>query len=529
MEYDFIIVGGGHNGLVAGAYLARGGARVLLLEKCTYLGGLAATQPYISHAPRHLLSQGAIDTVFIKTTSIVRDLKLRENGLSLIDVDPGYGWVDPDGNTLCIFNDASRTAADIKRFSANDGRSYLNLQEALSRIIKLQLPLFRKSAGALGLMDLARIAMRVTGDREVRRVLGRLVSCSAHEAIAATFECDPLRSLLAYWCEIAGPADVDGSGLNLASLNIIHQLGCSRPQGGMGGLIASLENSFVREGGAVRVGAEVDQVLVIAGRACGVRLVDGSELVAKYGVLTNCAPQVLYTRLLDPQRQSANSRTRVPFIPANAGNMCPFKVDVATASSLKFGKAQVLRNAIDRVDLGATSLMTGSFADHLEHSAALRKGRMGNDPPIWMTVLSHSDRSLAPDGQSVAYLYTSTPALPEGGWESNTDGIVANVMREASRYLDGLDSELGRFVTTPADFERMYGAPRGCIYHVDMSPTRMMLNRPAVGMGGSRSEIGGLYLAGSGSHPGGGVFGMPGKLAAEVALEDKRDPTARRA
>lgn len=518
MEYDYVVIGGGHNGLVAANYLARAGASVVVVEQRPYLGGMAASYPHVAAAPHHQLSQGAIDAVFIKTTPIIEELGLKQHGLSLIDIDAGYGWTDTDGETLCIFNDVARTAQDIARFSTADARRYVDLQHAFNNMLKLQMPLFGKAASAIGTLDLIKAALRVIGDRSTRQALARLLTCSAHEAIAANFECDPLRSLYAYWCEIAGPGDVDCSGLNLASLAVIHQFGCTRPVGSMGGLINALERSLKSQGGTVEIGAGVAQIIVDGKRARGVRLLDGSEIHARRGVLASCAPQLIYSRLLAPEHQSENSRARVPFMPANANNMCPFKVDMAVGGRLRFGKAQHKRDALDGFDIGATSLMTGSFDDHLEHAAALCMGKMGRRPPTWMTVLSHADRSIAPEGQDVAYLYTSTPALPEGGWGAQAGRIADDLVKDASRYLDGLDAEIGRCVTTPADFEQQYSTPRGCLYHVDMLPSRMMTNRPAIGMSGIKTEVAGLYLAGSGSHPGGGVFGMPGRLAAQAAL-----------
>lgn len=519
---DFIVVGGGHNGLVAANYLARGGASVCVLEQRPYLGGMAASHAHIPAAPRHLLSKGAIDAVFIKTTGILDDLALAGQGLRLIPIDPGYGWLGDDGETLGIFSSAERTANDISRFSAADAKTYLDLQHAFSVMLNLQAPLFAKAATAIGPLDLAKAALRVIGDRESRRVLGRLASASAYEAIAASFGSDPLRSLFAYWTEIACPADIDGSGIYLASLSLIHRYGCSRPQGGMGGLIDALEQTLHRRGGNIAVGTEVERIVVEQGRASAVRLRDGRSIDARRGVLASCAPQRLYGQLLDARLIADNSRARLPFMPANSSNMCPFKLDMALSVRPQFGKAQALRTARDGLDVGATSWMTGSFADHLDHAAALRRGEMGRRPPIWMTVLSHADASLAPEQQGVAYLYSSAPMTPAAGWDHEGPRLAQALLMQAQQHLDGLQQEIGRCITTPADFERQYGTPRGCLYHVDMLPTRLALARPAVGMGGSRSEIAHLYLAGSGSHPGGGVFGMPGKLAAEAALIDTR-------
>lgn len=519
MQYDYVVIGGGHNGLVAANYLAKAGASVIVLEQRPYLGGMAASFAHVADAPHHRLSQGAIDAVFIKTTRVIEDLQLTSHGLSLIDIAAGYGWTDSDGATLCIFNDIARTAKDIARFSVADAKRYVDLQNAFATLLKLQLPLFRKAAADIGTFDLIKAAVRVIGDRDTRRALLQLAGCSAHEAIATNFESDALRSLYAYWCEIAGPADVDGSGLGLASLAVVHHVGCARPRGSMGGLIDALQRSVISRGGHVQANTAVANIVVEGKRARGVRLADGTEIHARRGVLASVAPQVIYGNLLAAEYQNDNSRSRVPFLPANTNNMCPFKVDMAIGGPLRFGKAQRQRDAYDGFDVGATSLVTGSFDDHVEHAAALRRGQSGRRPPTWMTVLSHADASIAPEGQSVAYLYTSVPMNPNGGSSQHGSLIAQKLVDDASHYLDGLDNEIGRCVTTPADFESQYSTPQGCLYHVDMVPTRMMSNRPAAGMGNIETEVPGLYLAGSGSHPGGGVFGMPGYLAAQCALK----------
>jgi phytoene dehydrogenase-like protein len=249
---------------------------------------------------------------------------------------------------------------------------------------------------------------------------------------------------------------------------------------------------------------------------------DGSEVLAAKGVIATCAPQVVYGRLLEKDHQTANSKARLPFIPANVSNMCPFKVDMAVGGPVGFTKAQQKRNQLDGVDIGAASMVTGTLEDHIQHAAALRAGTVGAKPAIWMTVLSHADNSIAPEGESVVYLYTSVPWEPDGGWPAQAQQFSDRLVGRAAQYLDGLSSEIGRHITTPLDFDQQYGTPRGCLYHVDMLPARLGSNRPAAGMGGSQTEISGLYLAGSGSHPSGGVFGMPGKLGAMQAIRDAK-------
>ena len=522
-DCDYVVVGGGHNGLVAANYLAKTGRSVVVLEQRPYLGGMAATQAHVAAAPHHLLSKGAIDSIFMKTTQIAAELQLAQHGLNVIDVDPGYGWINEEGDTLCLFTSAEKTALNIARFSKKDASNYLELTNAFYKILGLQRRFFGKAITEAGAADLIKVALTLTGDRKTRKLLWRLASVSAHEAIAETFESEALRGLYAYWCAIACPPDVDGGGIFLSSLALIHQVGCSRPQRGMGGLIAALEHSLLSRGGVIRCNAAVAEILVDDRRAQGVRLDDGNEIMVARGVLTSCAPQVTYGRLLKPEALSANIRTRLNHMPANLSNMCPFKVDMAIGGPSLFAKAQQRRKQIDGADIAGTSFMTGTLAEHMDHAAALRVGRMGSKPPIWMTVLSAVDPSIAPEGQSVAYLYGSVPWEPEGGWSTQAGIFADQLVRDASRYLDGLSAEIGRCVTTPYDFEQQYAVPRGCIYHVDMLPTRLGPNRPASGMSGARTEIRNLYLAGSGSHPAGGVFGMPGKLAAMEALREHQD------
>ena len=518
-HYDYVVIGGGHNGLVSACYLADAGHSVVVLEKRPVIGGLSISQPLVEHAPGHLLSPGAIDAVFIRQTPIVPELQLEQYGLHLIDVDPGYGWVDDEGETLMLYSSVEDTARDIEYFSRQDARQYLELAEIFGRILDLQAPFLAKALDQIGWREMLAALVKTVGHRDLRRTLQRLLAVSAYEAISDSFESEALRGLYAYWCAIACPPDAENSGVYLASFSQIHQIGCSRPQGGMSALMDSLKARLQASGGEVRTGAEVTEILTEHKRTVGVRLVGGECLTAAKGIISCCAPQITLGQLLSDYDQPADAKTALPFMPANASNLGPFKIDMAIGGPTSFERASARRAARDSVNINNASLMTGTLADHVNHTQQVKQGQMGDRPPIWMTLLAQADPTLAPAGQSTAYLYTGIPVHSIQCSESIRETATQMLVDSASRHIDGLDKELGRSILAPIDFQQEYGAPDGCIYHVDMLPSRLGPMRPAKGLGGSVSPIPGLYLGGAGSHPGGGVFGLPGKFAAQAALK----------
>nr|WP_240945917.1 NAD(P)/FAD-dependent oxidoreductase [Pseudomaricurvus alkylphenolicus] len=516
-----MVVGGGHNGLVAACYLARSGHSVQVLEKRQVAGGASISQPLVSVAPEYTLSPGAIDAVFIRQTSIIEELRLARFGFSLIDVDPGYGWVNEDGDSLMLFQSVKQTAEDIKYYSKKDASQYLELAEVFQLILEIQSDFMSRPLSQSGWCDLVRAAWKLVADKSLRRTLGRLLSVSAYEAIAETFESEPLRGLYAYWCAIACPPDAENSGVFLASFSQIHQLGCSRPRGGMSSLINALSNCLMELGGEIRTSASVKNIVVENSQARGVVLNSGEVINARLGVIGACAPQITLGQLLQDNDRPQNVREQLPFIPANASNMGPFKIDMAIDGPLLFERASQKRGQRDGVDINGASLMTGTLDEHVDHTSQVRLGRLGKKPPIWMTVLSHNDKTLAPEGKSTAYLYTSIPVKTDMSEEELSHRCSNFLVESSKQYLVGLGAELGRNTLTPLAFNDEFSLPNGCIYHVDMLPTRLGPLRPARGLGGGSTEIKSLYLGGAGSHPGGGVYGLPGKFAAQEALISK--------
>jgi phytoene dehydrogenase-like protein len=522
-SWDNIVIGAGHNGLSAACTLAAAKQSVLVVEQLPVIGGLSTSLPWVEQAPQHLLSVGAMDDMFMAATDLAEQLKLADYGYVRIPLHHPYGWMNEDGDTLLLFSDFDRTLRDIRYFSPRDAKTYAELRHGFEWIMRLQDKFAALHPSAMGKMDLAKIALSLATDKPVRRLLGQMISMNIFDLIAETFESEAMRGLWGYWTSMIGPADLDGSGLFLMAFAGVHRKrGVLRPLGGMSGLMNAFAGHLKHHGGEIRCGQPVARIVVTGGRAVGVELADGCVLQARKAVLSSCAPQLTLGKLLDQGVLDRNMRNRVALIPANSINAAAFKIDIAVGGQLHYGKAVAKRKRMDDADIRKTTFMTGTLEEHIEQLTAMKLGRNVPTPPVYMSILSANDASLAPAGHDVLYLHANVPAAPVGVWAEHKQAQTTTILASASRFLDGFSAEIGRVVHSPADFESRYGTPKGCYFHVDMTPLRMGMNRPAPGLGGYATPVAGLYMAGAGVHPGGGVSGWPGRLAAQHALQRER-------
>ena len=514
---DYVVIGAGHNGLSAAATLAEEGRSVVVVDQLPFLGGLSASLPWVPEAPEHLLSVGAMDDMLMAQTPLTEELGLRAHGYVPVPLEAPYGWINEDGDTLLLFRDFDRTLADIRRFSPKDARTYAEIRPVLDLIMDMVDKLTPQHPSALSKRDIARVLLKLAPDRRSRSLLGQMLTVSVFEMISETFESDAMRGLWAYWTSMIGPADLDGTGVYLMALHATHRKnGVLRPRGGMTGLVNAFASKIRSHGGQIRLDSGVDQVLVDNGRAFGVRLLDGSQIAARHGVLASCAPQVALGRLLPSGSVDRNLRNTVDMMPANSVNSAAFKIDIAVGGRVGYPAGEAKRS--DGFDIRRTTLMTGTLEEHINQLKASKLGLSVEVPPVYMAVLSAADPSIAPAGQDVLYLHSNVPADPVGGWQANKDLYVQTIMKSAQRFLGGLDAEIGRIVHTPTDFEDRFATPKGCYFHVDMTPMRLGVNRPARGLGGYTTPVEGYYLAGAGSHPGGTINGWCGRLAAREAI-----------
>jgi phytoene dehydrogenase-like protein len=518
-EWDYIVVGGGHNGLSAACTLAAAGAKVVVLERQPIVGGLSTSHNYLAEAPDHILSVGAMDDMFMSATSLVDDLGLRSHGHVVRPLQNPYGWVGEDGETLLLSRDYQRTLADVRRFSAQDARTYAELRPALDWLIDTQQLLMTSHPAHPPKKALVRQLLKLAPNRRIRRTVGRLISCTLVEAMAETFESDQMRSLCTYWGSMIGPIDSGGGGVYCVGLAAVHRdPGAVRPIGGMGSVMRAFAAHLSAHGGEIRTEVTVERILVNATGAYGVRIADGTELRARRGVLAAIPPQAAFGPLLEDGVLDVPTRAKVAMLPASGNNSATFKIDLAVAGRVGFPKAEAARARRDDADVRTASLMTGTFAEQIEQILRIRRGETLERPPVYMAILSANDPSLAPAGQDVVYLASNVPARPVDGWEKCKPHYSGLVLASVSRFMSGLEPELGRIETSPADFEAQWATPNGSYFHVDMTLMRLGMNRPARGLGGYTTPVPRYYLAGAGAHPGGGVSGWPGRLAAQTAL-----------
>jgi len=517
-SWDYIIVGAGHNGLSAGCTLAASGRRVLIVDQLSWIGGLSASLPWVPQAPDHLLSVGAMDDMLMAQTSLTTDLGLERHGYEPVPLPAPYGWLGENGETLLLFHDFERTLNDIRSFSPADAATYAEIKPTLDMVMDLTEQLVSQRPKEISKQQLLKLAIKLAPNRAGRKLLGRMATLNVFEMINETFESDAMRGLWGYWTSMVGPADLDGTGLYLMAYHAVHRKqGVLRPRGGMSGLMNAFRSLLESHGGEVRLGQAVERILVEGGRARGVRMADGTELGARYGVLTNCAPQVALGQLLDDDSLDRETQLKVSMIPANAVNTAAFKIDVAVGGRIDYPAGAAKRR--DGFDIRRTTLMTGTLEDHVEHLKVMKVGRTVEPPPVYMAVLSASDSTIAPEGQDVLYLHSNVPAEPVTGWDETTKAAYTElIVNSAKRFLTGLDAEIGRVVHTPLDFEQRFSTPKGAYFHVDMGPLRLGVNRPAKGLGDYTTPVKGLYLAGAGSHPGGTINGWCGRLGAQRAL-----------
>ncbi|MCV6981624.1 NAD(P)/FAD-dependent oxidoreductase [Mycolicibacterium pulveris] len=518
-NYDFIVVGGGHNGLSAACTLSDSGASVLVLEQRPHIGGLANSGPFLAEAPNHILSLGAMDDMFMSCTPFIADLGLHRYGYRGTPVEAPYGWIGEDGSTLLLFHDLDRTLAEVRRFSAADARTYADLQPALSWIFEALTKVMPHHPAELPKRDLGKLLLKLAPSRSIRRHLGHILSSNLINLAADLFESDQMRALTTYWGSMIGPIDHDGGGFYCVGLAAVHRdPGVIRPRGGMGATMAAMAAYAAERGADIHVNTRVDRVLVTNNRAVGVRLATGVEIRASRAVLAAVPPQSAYGGLLDEDVLDSATKAKVATLPASGNNSATFKIDVAVAGPVHYPSGDKYRQHIDGFDIRKTALMTGTFEQNVKQLQEIRNGRTLDEPPVYMAVLTANDPSLAPPGQDVVYLAANVPAQPHGGWADYKAKTAAAMMRSVSRHLAGFDNEIGRIETSPADFGEQFATPNGSYFHVDMTPLRLAMNRPAPGLGGYRSPVRDYYHAGAGSHPGGGVSGWPGRLAAQTAL-----------
>ena len=525
--YDAVIVGGGHNGLTASAYLARAGLRVLVLERREMVGGCCVTEEI---APGVRASTTSYIASMLRP-EVIRDLNLPRHGLRMVPCEPGLQVPFPDGEILPWWTEPRRTAAEIERFSSRDARSFLEVDDRLKRLARHLQPYFLEpppdvhATGVRRLRELFRAGRRfrgIGGDDLAGMVT--FLTSSLADFVDRHFESEPVKTLFlanGIYGRHGGPFEA-ATAVGL----LFHLLSGGEDQlqgfyghviGGMGSITRAMASAAREFGAEIRTEAPVAAINVEGGRARGVTLEDGAEISARV-VVSNADPKRTFLGLVDKRELPEGFVADVAAIkmdgPCAKVNLVLAEEPRVTAMPPDAGPG---RRAM------FTLVPSLEFAQRSAETA--RRGEIAERLWVDCVVASNVDDTLAPPGRHVMHCFVQFVPyrLRDGSWDRRREELGDRVIDTIAEYAPNVPGAVvGRQVLTPLDLERTYGLTEGNISHGDLSLDRLFFMRPVPGWSRYRTPIDGLYLCGVGTHPGGGVTGAPGFNAARQVLRDRK-------
>jgi len=528
-RWDVIVVGAGHNGLTAGAFLARAGLATLVVERRAVAGGCCVTEEI---APGCRASTTSYIASMLRP-EVIRELRLGRHGLRMIPCEPSVQVALDGGEVLASWSDPARTAAEISRFSPADARAFLaadlELRGLAARLqpLFMQLPPDTRATGLRGGRELLRLGRSLRGVRGADLDgLTRLLTGSLGQFIDARLESRQAKALLLannLYGKHGGPyqpGTLIGLAFHLLSGGEEAEQGFfGHVLGGMGAISGAIASAGREAGMQVATGAAVARILVRGGRAAGVALEDGTEIGAGT-VLSGADPKRTFLGLLGKQELPDDFRAAVGGI----------KMDGPC------GKVNLVLDAEPRVrgmpeDAGPGRRALFTLPPALAVADACydraKRGELPDADELFIdcVVASNVDGSLAPAGRHIMTCFVQylPYRLAAGTWDGARDELGDRVLARIGRFAPNVPAAVvARQVLTPLDLERDYGLTEGNIFHGDISPDQLFHMRPVPGWARYATPVEGLYLCGAGAHPGGGVTGAPGYNAARRVLADLR-------
>jgi phytoene dehydrogenase-like protein len=529
-RYDAVIIGGGHNGLVSAAYLARAGLQTLVLERRHVLGGAAVTEEIV---PGFRFSVASY-VVSLLRPEIIRDLDLPRHGLDILPLDgtftplrPGEGPKAGGGDFLWRVNDHGRTVRELRRWSKNDAEAYEEygqLMVEMARFIKPILgivPADPTDNDPRPMMPLASLARRFGQLPERQQaVFVQLMTMSAADFLEQWFETDPLKATMSASGIIGTYQGIRSPGTAYVLLH--HYMGeidgafraWGIPKGGTGGVSSSIARAAQAFGAEIRTEAPVARIIVRGGRATGVVLENGEEIEASH-VLSSADAKVTFLDLLEPGTLDAEFEQEVRrFKFRGSSGKVNLAVDRLPDFTCLPGEGEHLRGAIS---------FSPSMTEMEQAYDDAKYGHWSRRPYIDMIIPTLVDPQMAPPGKHVISCfvqyapYRLDPAL--GTWDDHREAFGDAVIDRIAEFAPNIrDIVIGRQVLTPLDIERTMGLTEGNIFQGELSLEQLFFNRPVPGYARFRTPVQHLWLSGSSTHPGGGLMGANGRLAALEVL-----------
>jgi len=523
--YDALVVGGGHNGLTAAAYLARAGLSTLVLERREIVGGCCVTEEI---APGCRVSTTSYIASMLRP-EVIQDLKLADYGLRMIPCDPAIQVPFPDQEVVPWWVDRERAKAEFRKLSAKDAETFARVDDQLKKLARYLQPFFLEPPPEVdttsfnGWADLFRIGKRFRGisSNEISQLICFLTG-SLGEFLDNHYESEKMKTVFLannVYGKHGGPYQ-PGTAIGL----LFHLLSGGEHElqgflghviGGMGSITQALAASGRKLGVEIRTSAPVAQIAIRDGRARGVILEDGTEIRGRI-VLSNADPKRTFLRMIPSRELPENFLGEVRRIKMDGP--CA-KVNLVLAEEPRFTGTPAGATPLERTFY--TLVRSLEFAERCYDIA-----KFGEIPEeLWVdcVVSSNADDSLAPAGKHILTCFVQYVPyrLRQGTWDRNRELLGDRVVKTIAEYAPNVPNAiLARQVLTPLDLERTYGLTEGNIFHGDLRLEQLFFMRPVPGWSQYRTPIEGLYLCGAGAHPGGGVTGAPGRNAAHQALRD---------
>jgi phytoene dehydrogenase-like protein len=523
-EYDAIVIGGGHNGLVNAAYLAKAGKKTLVLERRHVLGGASVTEEVFPGFKFTVFSY----VVSLFRPEIIRDLDLTRHGLTILPLESTLTPL-PDGD--CLYRDADHyhTMREIARFSARDADAYDDYSREMyfmAKAVKYVLGIIPPDPSGFNpfdLRELANMARHFLGlEDEQFFTLYRLMTMSSADFLERWFESEPLKGTLSASGIIGTYLGPRSPGTAYVLLH--HYMGeidgafraWGFSKGGTGGIAQAIARAAQTFGAEIRTQAPVERVIVQNGRATGVILENGDELHAEV-VVSSLDPRQTFLNLVDPNQLPADLVQAIRrYNTRGSSGKVNLALDAAPDLSCMPGIGSHLKGAIS----------ISPSIDYIERAYDDAKyGDYSRKPYIDAIIPSMIDPDMAPPGKHVmsCFVQYAPYQLNHGTWDDHREAFGDAVVDTLLEYIPNLkDIILHRQVLTPWDMEQMVGLSQGNIFQGELSLSQLFFLRPAAGVAKYRTPVRNYYQCGSGTHPGGGISGAPGRLAALEILKDWR-------